>query len=354
MAHDPAKRAGRYLIVGIDPAGTGEIGPVLELLDQVHPMGVILFARNMPDYDSLLQLNAALLEHRPDLLLAIDHEGGRVHRLPPPFTRFPPALLLTRSTDPGLIRQVARAQGAELRAAGFHINFAPVLDVYTNPENRVIGDRAFGATPEEVVHNSLPYLQGLTEAGMLGCGKHFPGHGDTVADSHFELPYVGHSLERLRNVEFVPFARAIAQGVPMIMTAHVLCPALDADVPASLSRTAVHEWLRERLGFGGVIVSDDLEMRAVADHYGIGEAAVRAVRAGSDIVLVCKTPAFVREAHAALTDALAAGAVEREEESASEHRRQKLEAKARKAAAMRPSIAAIGAHEHRELASRCA
>jgi beta-N-acetylhexosaminidase len=274
--------------------------------------------------------------------------------LPEPFTRFAPALKLARGTDPGLIRDVARAQAEELAAAGFHINFAPVLDVFTNPENQVIGDRAFGATPEEVIHNALPYLQGMTEGGMLGCGKHFPGHGDTVADSHFELPFVGHGVERLRTLELVPFARAIAQGVPMIMTAHVVCPAFDEKVPASLSRTAVHDWLRERMGFAGVIVSDDLEMRAVADHYGIGDAAVRAVRAGSDVVLVCKTPAFVREAHAALARALEAGELDRNEAAASERRRQKLVAKARKAAAARPALAAIGAQTHRQLASRCA
>jgi len=350
---DLAQRAGNYLIVGVDPEGTGELAPILELLDEVQPFGVILFARNMPSYEALLELTGALSSHNPDLLLAIDHEGGRVHRTPPPFTRFPPALVMARGGDPGLIRDVARAQAEELGAAGFHISFAPVLDVFTNPDNRVIGDRAFGATPEEVVHNALPYLQGLTEGGLLGCGKHFPGHGDTFEDSHTELPRVDHTIERLRSLEFVPFARAISQGVPMIMTAHVLCPALDAEVPASLSRTAVTEWLRERLGFNGAIVSDDLEMRAIADHFGIGEAAVRTVHAGSDIVLVCKTPELVREAHSALAKALEAGEIGRPQESASAHRRQKLLKRAQKGASVRRDRNLIGAHAHVELASRC-
>jgi len=351
---DFAARAGRYLIIGIDPEGTGELAPILDLLGEVRPLGVILFARNMPTADALLSLNTALLEFDPELLLAIDHEGGRVHRLPEPFTRFPPAMTLVRAGDPGLIRDVARAQGSELRAAGFHIDFAPVLDVFTNPENRVIGDRAFGTTPEEVIHNALPSLQGLTEAGIIGCGKHFPGHGDTVADSHFELPRVDHSIERLRSLEFVPFARAISRGVPMIMTAHVLCPALDEEIPTSLSPVAVDGWLRGHLGFNGVVVSDDLEMRAIADHFGIGDAAVRAVRAGSDVVLVCKTPAYVREAHGAIARALETGEIDAERDRQSERHRQKLISRARKSGSLQVAREAIGAHSHRELASRFA
>jgi beta-N-acetylhexosaminidase len=347
-------QAGRYLIVGIDPEGAGKLEPILDLLGEVRPLGVILFARNMPNADALLSLNSALLEFDPELLLAIDHEGGRVHRLPAPFTRFPAAMTLVRTGDPGLIRDVARAQASELRAAGFHINFAPVLDVFTNPDNRVIGDRAFGTTPEEVVHNALPSLQGLTEAGIIGCGKHFPGHGDTATDSHFELPRVDHSIERLRSLEFVPFARAIGQGVPMIMTAHVLCPALDAELPASLSPMAIDGWLRGNLGFNGVVVTDDLEMRAIADHFGIGDAAVRSINAGSDVVLVCKTPAYVRAAHRAIADALASGTIDAQRDHEAERRRQKLVARARKSDSVQVARDAIGAHFHRELASRFA
>lgn len=354
-ARDLKERAGRYVIVGIDPEGTGDLAPCLELLDETRPLGVILFARNVPTLDKTLALTAALAEYRPDLLLAIDHEGGRVHRLPEPFTRFPPMLALARAGDPGLLREVARAQADELRAAGFHINFAPVLDVHTNPANPVIGDRAFGATPEEVTHHALPYLQGLTEGGIVGCGKHFPGHGDTSVDSHLELPRIDHDLRRLRSLEFVPFARAIAQGVPMIMTAHILCPALDPQAPASLSRSAVDGWLRGHLGFRGAIVSDDLEMHAIADHWGIGDAAVRAIQAGSDIVLVCKTPSRIREAHAAIAKALAVGNISGTDELAAERRRQKIESRVRKGCSVpRPCIETIGAHAHRELTSRYA
>jgi beta-N-acetylhexosaminidase len=361
-----AARAGRYLIVGVDPEGTGELAPSLELLSEVRPLGVILFARNMPNRAALDRLIAAIKAHDPELLLAIDHEGGRVHRLPQPFTKFAPALKLTRLGDPGLIREVARAQAAELRAAGFDINFAPVLDVHTNPDNPIIGDRAFGTTPEEVVHFALPYLQGMAEGGVLGCGKHFPGHGDTSVDSHFELPSIEHDADRLRSLELVPFARAIAQGVPMIMTAHVVCRALDPTVPASLSRTIVDGWLRRAMGYDGVIVSDDLEMRAIADHFGIGDAAVRAINAGSDIVLVCKTPEWVREAHTAIRDALESGAIAASEEAGSERRRRRMVARAHKIAAAaaraqtdaqaargEPSGEVIGAHAHRALASRC-
>ena len=353
---DPAMRAGRYLIVGIDPEGTGELAPVHDLLGEVHPLGVILFARNMPTSEALLDLTGALLDRYPDLLLAIDHEGGRVDRTPEPFTHFPPAMRLVRSGGgPGAIREVARAQATELRAAGFHINFAPVLDVHTNPDNPIIGDRAFGTTPEEVVHNALPYLQGLAEGGIVGCGKHFPGHGDTAVDSHLELPSIEHDVERLKSLEMVPFARAISQGIPMIMTAHVLCRSLDPSVPASLSRPIVDGWLRRRLGYGGVVVSDDFEMRAIIDHFGIGDATVRAVGAGNDIVLVCKTPACIREAHAALTRALAEGTITPSEDEASERRRMKLVKRIRKLTSEhpRPGFDVVGAHGHRELASRC-
>jgi beta-N-acetylhexosaminidase len=347
------EHAGRYLIIGLDPEGSGEIAPSLALVDEIRPFGVILFARNMPSIEHLLRLNHALLDHTPNLLLSIDHEGGRVHRLPPPFTRFPPALRMAHSGDPGFVREVAHAQAVELRAAGFHINFAPVLDVHTNPANPVIGDRAFGTTPEEVIHHALPYLQGLAEGGIIGCGKHFPGHGDTALDSHLALPLIEHDVARLQSLELVPFARAVAHSVPMIMTAHVLCPALDPELPASLSRAAVTGLLRERMHYRGIVVSDDLEMKAVADHWGIGESAVRALEAGSDLVLVCKTPDFVREAHAAIANALALGQIPAAEQIESDRRRAKLESRARRGTAEREDpLEVVGSEPHREIASR--
>jgi beta-N-acetylhexosaminidase len=346
-----AERAGRFLIVGI--GGTGKNQQTLGFLDEIQPFGTILFKRNMPDAASLLALTKALATRDPDCLITLDHEGGRVHRLPEPFTHFPPMLTIARGGDPGLLREVARAQALELRAAGFHVSYAPVLDVHTNPDNPVIGGRAFGTTPEEVVHNALPYLQGLAEGGIMGCGKHFPGHGDTQSDSHFELPRVEHDAGRLRSLEMVPFARAITQGIPMIMTAHVVYPSLDPDWPASLSETIIEGRLRRELGFTGAVVSDDLEMKAVSARWGVGDAAVRAVEAGSDLLLVCNTSELVREAHAALTAAIEEGRIDEGRIERSERRRRKLLDRVRKLAAIAADDSMIGAQAHRDLASRC-
>jgi len=343
--------AGDFLVVGLE--GTALDGAAHELLDEVRPLGVILFARNMPDRHSLEGLVAELRERKAAGIVAIDHEGGRVDRLPAGFTRFPPALTIARKGDPGLVREVARAQARELRAVGFNVNFAPVLDIHTNPANPIIGDRAFGSTPEEVIHHALPYLQGMTEEGMLGCGKHFPGHGDTRSDSHLELPRVSLDAARLRAVEMLPFAKAINAGVPMLMSAHVLYEALDRERPASLSPTILVGILREELGFGGVIVSDDLEMKAIADRYDLGEAAVLAVEAGSDVVLVCKSPERIRDAHAALSAALASGRLAAVRTHASAERRTHLLARASKLARLPVDPRSVGCTEHARLAAAC-
>ena len=338
------------MIVGLE-------GPQLDtsarnLLDEIRPLGVILFARNMPDRAALQSLLAELHDFDPNLLFTVDHEGGRVDRLPEGCTHFPPALSLAQEGDPGLVRRVALAQGRELRALGFHINFAPVLDVHSNPANPIIGDRAFGTTPEQVIHHALPYLQGLREAGILGCGKHFPGYGDTSSDSHLELPRVDLGLQRLRSLEMQPFARAISQGLAMVMTAHVLYPALDESLPASLSLVVVGENLRDSLGFDGIVISDDLEMKAIVDHFGIDEAAVLAVEAGSDIVLVCKTPDLIRRAHAGLSAALADGRISTPADARIRQRRDKLHRRLHKLAKIPAVDNAINCAAHRELAAR--
>jgi len=346
------KEAARFLIIGLDEDGKGEIGPSIALLDEVNPLGSILFARNMPDRESLTALTSAVAKRDPDGIIAIDHEGGRVDRLPEPFTHFPPALQMARCADPGVLREVGRAQAAELRAAGFNVNFAPVLDIHTNPENPIIGDRAFGTTPEEVIHNALPYMQGLTEGGIIGCGKHFPGHGDTNCDSHLELPYLDCPAERLQTLEMRPFARAITAGVPMLMTAHVVYRGLDPERPASLSPTIIQDCLRDRLGFRGVVVSDDLEMQAITDNGSVGDAAVEAVRAGSDVILVCRRADRVREAHEGLSRAIESGRIGHAALADAERRRVRLLKRIARASSGSPDPEAIGALTHRQLSSR--
>jgi beta-N-acetylhexosaminidase len=345
--------AGDLLIIGLP-------GPELDaeaeaLLNEVRPLGVILFRRNITSTRQLRELNGRLHQGWPDLLLAIDHEGGRVHRMPSDFTHFPPSLVMVRHGDPGLMKEVGLAHAAELREAGFNLTFSPCLDVHTNPDNPIIGDRAFGTTPEEVIHNSIPYMQGLVEGGILACGKHFPGHGDTATDSHLALPVLPaatHGLQRLRGLELRPFARAIAQGVPMIMTAHVVCEALDASVPATLSPRVIDGCLRRELGFQGYIVSDDLEMKAIADNYSVGRAAVMSIVAGCDGTLVCATPSLIREAHGALAAALASGEITEATQAAVAGRRDKLLARVKKLSRVPTTPGSIGAPAHAALCSR--
>ena len=250
--------------------------------------GVVLFRHNAAAPEEMRSLTRAIhaLDRDAPPLAAIDHEGGRVHRLDPPFTHFPPARQVA-AHGARAVAAVAGAMARELAAIGVDLTFAPVLDVASNPANPVIGDRAFSSDPEEVARCARLTLRTTRAAGLLACGKHFPGHGDTHSDSHLELPVIVKSRRQLGAVELVPFRRAIAAGIPMIMTAHVLYPAVDPDRPATLSPRILTGLLRRALGFRGVVCSDDLEMRAIADHHSPGEAAVASLAAGADLLLFC-------------------------------------------------------------------
>jgi len=210
-----------------------------------------------------------------------------VARLKAPFTEWPPMATLGRRGDDALARRFAAALAAELRAVGITLDYAPVLDIHTNPKNPIIGDRALSDDAAMVARLGAAIIDELQRNGVAACGKHFPGHGDTSVDSHLELPLVEHPPDRIRRVECVPFAAAIKAGVAFIMTAHVLVPSLDEERPATLSPRIVRQMLREELGFEGVILSDDLEMKAIAATYSVPDAAVQAIAAGCDGVLVC-------------------------------------------------------------------
>jgi beta-N-acetylhexosaminidase len=220
------------------------------------------------------------------LLVSADQEGGLVQRVRRPLTEWPDMLSVGSAGDPARTQAVGRALGDELAALGIGWDLAPVLDVHTNPANPVIGNRAFGRTPAEVITHALAFWRGLRAAGVLGCGKHFPGHGDTRTDSHHELPVVAHDLARLHAIELAPFAAAAAAGAEAIMTAHVMFPAVDPQRPATLSQPILTGLLRGTLGFRGLIVSDDLGMKAVADRYPIEELVVESLLAGVDHFLI--------------------------------------------------------------------
>ncbi len=219
-------------------------------------------------------------------LVGVDQEGGRVARLKAPLLAVPPMRTVASWGDPQLAARIARAVAVELGALGFTIDFAPVLDVNTCVENPVIGDRAFGDGPEPCALLGAAWIEGLQSAGILACGKHFPGHGDTTKDSHVDLPVVHQSAERIRRVELAPFRAAVAADVASMMTAHVVYPALDPARPATLS-PAICTGLRREIGFEGMLVSDDLEMQAIAARMPVEQAAVEAVAAGCDALLVC-------------------------------------------------------------------
>ncbi len=241
--------------------------------------GVVLFSKNIRDREQLIRLTARLDDERPGFLIATDEEGGDVTRLEAATgSSYPGALALGVVDDVDLTRAVAGAMGAELAHVGVNLDFAPVADVNTNPDNPVIGVRSFGAEPELVGRHVAAFVQGLQGAGVAACAKHFPGHGDTSADSHLELPVAGGVLED----HLAPFRAAIDAGVSAVMTAHVVVPALGSD-PATINPAAVRI-LREELGFDGAIVSDAVEMRGVAALVGAEEAAVRALEAGVDAI----------------------------------------------------------------------
>ncbi|WP_394850450.1 beta-N-acetylhexosaminidase [Pendulispora brunnea] len=269
--------------------------------------GAVIFRRNLrpekgadADATAVAELTASIHAAAPEPpIVAVDQEGGRVARLGPPVLRLPAAARLGATQDEDFIERVAYAQGCELAALGFTTSFAPVLDVHTHPENPVIGDRAFGATPEAVSKMALAFARGLRKAGLFPCGKHFPGHGDTTKDSHFELPIVQGDRARLEAVELAPFAAAARAGLPALMTAHVVYPALD-EKPATLSHAICTDIVRTHLGFGGVLISDDLEMQAVAARAPIEELAVEAVSAGCDLLLICSNEDAQARAYEAL------------------------------------------------------
>ena len=276
-------------LVNVGFAGPS-VPPELRALAREFDLGgVILFTRNIeaPEQVAELTYDVQALAGEWPLWVSIDQEGGHVARLHAPFTEWPPMITLGRSGDERLAWRFAEALAAELTAVGISLNFAPVLDVHTNSTNPVIGNRALSVCAEQVARLGSVIIRALQANGVAACGKHFPGHGDTGTDSHVELPVIEHSPDRLHAVELVPFRAAIESAVASMMTAHVLIPSFDPDQPATLARAVVHDLLRTNLGYEGLVVTDDLEMRAICSRYTVEDAAVRALLAGCDLLLLC-------------------------------------------------------------------
>lgn len=288
-SRDLRRHAGQLALAGF--AGRAIPAELRALAREFDLGGVILFARNVESPEQVAELarEAQSLAQELPLWIGVDQEGGRVARLKAPFTTWPPMLTLGRSGDVQLAGRFARALAVELKAVGVSLDFAPVLDVLTNPQNTAIGDRALAGRADDVARLGAAIITAIQAEGVAACGKHFPGHGDTSTDSHHELPLIEHPPERLREVELVPFKAAIEAGVAAIMTAHILFPALDTERPATLSPGIVGGLLKQTLGYRGLVLSDDLEMKAIGGRYGLPEATVAALAAGCDAVLMCGT-----------------------------------------------------------------
>ncbi len=345
------EKIGQLFMIGFE--GTTVTPDLAAFIREYKPGGVILFSRNLESLEQIVQLTNDLQACSPHvpLLIAIDQEGGRVSRLPKDFTIFPPCEVLGRCQSSELAYAAAATTAKELRAVGINMNMAPVLDVNSNAANPIIGDRAFGSTPDLVSELGLATIGGLQDYRVVSCGKHFPGHGDTIADSHKELPVVAAPRERLEAVELPPF-RAAAPRVGAMMTAHVLYPALDERYPATLSAAIIDGLLRTQIGYEGVVLTDDLEMHAIIDHYGMEEATVRAILAGCDMPLICRDRNRELAAITALDKAVADGTVSAERLEQSLARVAKL--KARFLMPSRPVVISdakliVGCRSHRAL-----
>ena len=313
--------------------------------------GVVLYPRNFPSAEHLRELTI-MIRHaagRP-VLIGIDQEGGTRFALKEPFTAWPSAAQLGRIGDSALTEKVARAMAMELRAVGCNLNFAPMLDVHVNRDSPVTTDRSFGTDPHLVARMGVVFDRGLRAGRVLSCAKHFPGHGDTLADPHLDLPVFMGAMERLESAELVPFAATVAAGVPLVMTAHILLPQIDPENPASLSRILLDGILRRRMGFSGVILADDLGMGAVAGKYGPGEAAVQTLRAGTDIAMLCHDSRAVAPAVAAVRKAHHEERFERMEWSASLDRIERVCSLA-ESQAPDPPLEILGCEEFRALAA---
>jgi beta-N-acetylhexosaminidase len=349
---DLERRAARLFTVGF--AGKAPTGELRDLLAR-GVGGVVLFARNIGSPEEVLELNRELKRAaNRALLLAVDQEGGRVARLRSGFTELPAMRAVGGTGDVSLARELGALMGRELRAVGFDMNYAPVLDVDTNPDNPVIGTRSFGRDAARVSDLGVALAAGLQSAGVAACAKHFPGHGDTSQDSHLELPRLPHPWSRLEEVELAPFRAAAHTDIAAFMTAHVIFEAVDGQYPATMSRAVIRGILREKLGYDGLVLSDDVEMRAIADNYGVEEAVLRGLHAGVDHFLVCHTAALAQRAIEAVVRAIERGEVGLDVLDAATRRFDRVCARFEKPVGSVAGLAALRTTEHRELVARFA
>jgi beta-N-acetylhexosaminidase len=330
---------------------------IIHALREYRASGITLFRPfNVEDPSQLRQLTDQLQRlarglRLPPLLIATDQEGGQLMAVGNGTTPLPGNMALGATGSSELARRAGEVLGRELAAMGINVNYAPCVDVNLNPNNPVVGIRSFGENPHEVARLASAMIEGIQSQGVAATAKHFPGHGDTVSDSHHGLPSLPHSLERLRTVEFPPFQASIKADVKMIMSAHLALPALDgADAPpATLSRNILKNLLRKQLGFEGVIITDAMDMNAIRQGDYLGEDALRAVNAGADLLLLTSDPSDQERVHKALTEAAQNNVLDMEEVWASANRISKLKEWITKSI-VHPDPSVIGCAEHQKVA----
>jgi beta-N-acetylhexosaminidase len=300
---------GPHFLVGFE--GTAWSAELRDFFTELRPSGVVLFRRNIIEPHQVAALNRDIQTFSHAFLgrgmfIGIDHEGGRVQRIRAPLTALPAARSLADGPNPeSEARRFAGIAARELRLAGFNLNFVPVLDTLASADrasDNVIGDRSFGHDPDFVARMGCAIIKEMRAAGVIPCAKHFPGHGSAEVDSHVQLPEDPRPKEVLLERDLLPFRAAVATDVEMMMTAHVVYPALDSVMPATLSRPALTGLLRGSMAYGGVTVTDDLDMGAIRTRHSIADAAVRAFEAGADLILICNSPYAALEARVALDD----------------------------------------------------
>lgn len=283
------EKIGQMVIVGLEGYTVDETAK--KLIEGKHVGGFILYKTNVKDASQLLSLiNSLKLANKVNkvpLFISVDEEGGRISRMPNNIKKLPTNKAIGEINDSSFSFEIGEVIAKELKAFGFNMDFAPVLDINSNHNNPVIGDRSFGSNAEIVTKLGIQTMKGIQAGGIVSVVKHFPGHGDTSVDSHIGLPVVNNSLGRLKSFELIPFASAIENKADAIMVAHILLPQIDRTYPASMSKIMITDILRNELKYDGVVVSDDLTMGAILKNYDIGEAAIKAIDAGIDILLVC-------------------------------------------------------------------
>lgn len=280
------EKIGQMIITGFN--GSEYNDDMDRLINEYKVGGVILFARNIEDSNQMIDLTRALQENNNNLplFISIDEEGGRVSRLPDDVEKFPSAFTIGLINDQQTAYENGKEIGYTLKRLGINLDYAPVLDIYSNENNTVIGDRAFSTEESIVSTMGIATMEGIEDSDIIPVVKHFPGHGDTEVDSHYGLPIVYKTLEELRNFEFIPFVKAIESGCDVIMVSHIILNEVDSINPASLSKIVISDLLRKDMGFDKVVITDDMSMGAITFIMSIEEACIKSIEAGCDILLL--------------------------------------------------------------------